>query len=419
VSSETPRLNEVICPECGFSNRASFRVCHKCGTPLRPEKSKKSRSAFWLLGIFVGLITVLCVIIAGVWAFLNFNNNRIAEQHYQRAIACEQSEDWDCAVAEYEALIALRPNYEDAPIRLNTARQHQLEMHYQRGIALMESTEVADLQRAVEELEIAYELDPNYQEVAARLRMARNLLSQALTPSPTPTNTPFPTNTPLPTDTPLPTHTPTPHPTATPTPLPTDAPVPTPPPTPIPLPGLTILFQEDFNNPESGWEIEDDYVWDDPKGYENGEMVLDVHDDWAHARPHLTFDNFIMEVDGRWSGGAVGGSYRIVFRFQDWGNYYTISIGNDGRYEISKEAENDYSLLLEGFSDAIDRTGGINRFHIEANGHDFRFFINGQFLGNIHDVEHDIGEIVLESIKPPGAEFFEASFDNVVVAQYP
>ena len=92
----------------------------------------------------------------------------------------------------------------------------------------------------------------------------------------------------------------------------------------------------------------------------------------AYARPHLTFDNYVLEVDARWSGGAVGGTYGVRFRDENRDNYYAIYIGNDGRYEIGKQVEGRWASLSQGFSDAIDRNGGINKFHIEANGHDLQ-----------------------------------------------
>jgi hypothetical protein len=47
------------------------------------------------------------------------------------------------------------------------------------------------------------------------------------------------------------------------------------------------------------------------------------------------------------------------------------------------------------------------------------FAINGQFIDAIHDVDHNVGDIMLFAYAPEGAEFFEASFDNVVVTKHP
>lgn len=246
------------------------------------------------------------------------------------------------------------------------------------------------------------------------------LPSLSATATSLPASTPTSTTTPTPTDTPLPTNTPTDTAPLTDTPTPTNTPAPTSPPDPISVSGLVIIRQEDFSDPQSGWERS----WDQDVQYKNGEMVL-KHDTgflpetFMYARPNLNFDSFILEVDARWSGGAVGGTCGVLFRYQDRENYYAFYIGNDGRYTIGKRANGKWSAFLEEFSDAIDRQGGTNRFHIEANEHDLCFFINGQFLGSVHDVDHDLGDVLLIAQRPKGAEFFEASFDNVIVAKHP
>lgn len=267
-------------------------------------------------------------------------------------------------------------------------------------------------------------------ETSIALAVVATLTAQ--TPSERPTETLLPpTDTPIPppdtptaipaTDTatsappaPLPTDTPLPPPTNTPEPPPTS------PPAPggfIPVAGLPVLYAEEFKTAEIGWNRYG-------ANLKNGEIVLN-YDHWidrpqgAVAHANLQFDNFILEVDSRWSGGAVGGTWGVLFRFENWDNYYVVYIRNDGRFEIGKNAEGKWSELAAGFSDAIDRNGGNNRFHIESNGDNFRFFINNQSIGTINDIEHDLGDIVFRVVKPAGADFFEVSYDNLIVVKHP
>jgi hypothetical protein len=185
---------------------------------------------------------------------------------------------------------------------------------------------------------------------------------------------------------------------------------------------LTILFREDFTDPQSGWRR--GYTgYRHEAEYKEGEMVLskkdNIYNPFAYARPNLSFDNFVLEVDARWSGGAVGGEYGVIFRYGDEDNYYLLRIGNDGRYVIGKRTNGNWLKLQEGFSGAIDRLGGVNQFHLEAKGPKTSFFINDDFLSSIHDVDHNLGDILLAAWLPTGTPFFEASFDNVVVARHP
>ena len=375
--------------------------------------------------IIIGL-TIAVVLVFGVLIFVvgpTIQGQLEASQHYAACTAFLGSSDCDQAAAECEAVVQLDAflYYPDATTLLAQAKDCQKEMHYQRGLSFMS---LEEWQKALDEFQLVLDVDVNYKDVQAKYQEVKAQMALAgMTPAPPPapasasiTDTPVPPPPAAP-DTPTPTHTPTGTPMPTDTPIPTDTPTPTPSPVPIPVSGLTIIRQEDFSDPQSGWEHCDGE-------YKNGEMVLNHRGSWlcldfAFARPHLSFDNFILEVDSRWSGGAVGGPYGVWFRYQDWDNYYAFDIGNDGRYEIGKKAKGKWSELLEGFSDAIDCEGGLNRFHLETNGPEMRFFINGQFLGSVRDVDHDLGDILLIASRPKGAEFFEASFDNVTVAKHP
>ncbi|MFB0537519.1 MAG: hypothetical protein ACETWR_21345 [Anaerolineae bacterium] len=385
--------------------------------------------------IIIGL-TIAVVLVFGVLIFVvgpTIQGQLEASQHYAACTAFLGSGDCDQAVAECEAVVRLDAflYYPDATTLLAQAKECQKEMHYQRGLSFMS---LEEWQKALDEFQVVLDIDPTYEEMQAKYQEVKAQMALAgVTPAPspvpagaTPTDTPVPPP-PAATDTPTPTYTPTARPTPTGTPPPTDTPAPpdtptsTPPPGPISVSGLTIIYQEDFSDPQSGWER--CCWWTGEVEYINGEMVVkDVSgpgEPPSYARPHLSFDNFVLEVDSRWSGGAVGGTYGLWFRYQDKENYYAFYIGNDGRYTIGKEANDKWSVLLEGFSDAINREGDLNRFHIEANGHDLRFFMNGQFLYSVRDVDHDLGDILLIARRPKGADFFEASFDNVIVAKHP
>ncbi|MGC9358546.1 MAG: hypothetical protein ACP5GX_11795, partial [Anaerolineae bacterium] len=120
----------------------------------------------------------------------------------------------------------------------------------------------------------------------------------------------------------------------------------------------------------------------------------------------------------RWSGGAVGGRYGVRFRHQDESNYYAFYLGNDGRCEITKRVNGEKIHLIEGFSNAIDRMGGENNIRVEAQGCWFTFFVNDQYVTSLHDVDHRLGDVVFYAHAPQGADFFEASFDNLQVMRF-
>lgn len=204
----------------------------------------------------------------------------------------------------------------------------------------------------------------------------------------------------------------------TPTPTPADSvTVLNPAPAPI-LPGESeVLFQDNFDDSLGSWELS-------PVGqaeYAGGGIILnDNHltgNGWA--RPHLKFENVIIDVDCRWLGGAVGGTYGLHFRLQDEANYYAFYIRNDGWYTIAKMVNGEWQILSENFSPAIDRSGGVNHFHIEANGQNLRFFVNDIYLVDVNSVGPGAGDVMFVATKVEGIEQIQVGFDNLVIAFYP
>jgi ribosomal protein L40E len=213
--------------------------------------------------------------------------------------------------------------------------------------------------------------------------------------------------------------TPLPQLTWTPAGTPTPAPTPTPPPPPVSIDGQHVLFQDDFSDPEAAWTKSN---VNQQASYLNGELVLrDIGGSYggAWAHPQLSFENFILEFDARWSGDSVGGRYGVSYRYVDSDNHYNFSVSNDGRYLAGKVQNGNYTVLLEGFSGAIGSGGSPNRVHIEANGPQIRFFINGEYLGEILDNGYPAGDILLWSSTSDQQADFQATFDNVLVALHP
>ena len=178
-----------------------------------------------------------------------------------------------------------------------------------------------------------------------------------------------------------------------------------------------VLLSEDFEVDNGAWSMA-------PVGqavYEGGGLIL--NDDRfagnAWARPHLDFDNFILDVHARWLGGAIGGEYGLQFRLDDEsGDYYTFHLENAGRYVIGKELDGDWFEITSGYSPAIQNNGGVNLIRIEAIGEQFRFFVNGTYLIDIKNQGLAAGDIMFFATKSEGTEQFLAAFDNLRVARY-
>ncbi len=201
--------------------------------------------------------------------------------------------------------------------------------------------------------------------------------------------------------------------------IPTKAPITllNPAPPPLSLGELSILFQEGFDVDRGGWELS--------RGgqavYAGSAIALNdtSYGDFGWARPHLRFQNFILTVDSRWIGGAVGGEYGVRFRLKDEKNFYSFTVRNDSWYAISKAVDGDVEILSEGVNQAINRQGGVNSIQIEANGEHIRYFVNGTYVADMTDGAYPDGDVMLMAQSPGGANAFQVGFDNLIVTFYP
>ncbi len=192
----------------------------------------------------------------------------------------------------------------------------------------------------------------------------------------------------------------------------------TPAPSPLIVSPADVQFAESFDQDLKAWQLS-------PAGqaaFDRGALVLDDnrYNDFGWARPHLTFDNFVLEVYARWLGGAIGGGYGVEFRVDDEsGDFYAFYLHNDGRFTAGKRLDGTWFAVVDEFSPAVQRGGGLNRIRIEALGERLRFFVNDTYLVDIHNQALTKGDIRLVARKIEGTEQFLAAFDDLIIARIP
>ena len=178
-----------------------------------------------------------------------------------------------------------------------------------------------------------------------------------------------------------------------------------------------IVFQDNFDQTVGAWELSSigqaEYV--------NGVMFLEDSniDGAGWARPHLRFQDFILDVDSRWLGGSIGGTYGVRFRLLDSGEFLGFYLHNDGWFTVVKNGTETDATLHEAFSPAISRAGEPNHIHIEAQGDAFRFFVNGGYLVDVQVEAPDAGDIMFVAQKVEGTDSFRVGFDNLVIGLHP
>lgn len=215
-----------------------------------------------------------------------------------------------------------------------------------------------------------------------------------------PIATKSPTSAPLPTSTVLPTIAPTTEPTAEPTPD-----------------NLTIIRQDDFSDPGSGWESYREF--DGILDYESGGYRMQVNEPlslfWVSAAMDLA--DAVIEIDATKQGGPDDNQFGLMCRLDQNYDYYAFIITGQGNFSIGKVSANSLSLLGSGemgYSDAILPGQALNHIRAECVGDTLTLIVNGEKLLEVQDsslLQGDVG-MVAGTAEEGGTDIL---FDNFVV----
>ena len=186
------------------------------------------------------------------------------------------------------------------------------------------------------------------------------------------------------------------------TPLPVQ-PSPTPPPvlpSPTPPQARVLLYEDDFEDVTSGWEINNDE--DGWLGYTNGEYAINVDSPgiaiWGTSEIGPELSDFEAEVDVRASDGPLDNSLGLVVRYRvDPKAFYWFRIGSDGYYQVVKLDGDQLSPLTDwNASDAIIQGLGVtNHLRVVCDGPNLSFYVNGTHLVDVVDDLSSVGRIGL------------------------
>jgi len=219
---------------------------------------------------------------------------------------------------------------------------------------------------------------------------------------------------------------PPPAPTGTPIPPPTQAPPPTeePQPTQEVLPTTAapvageILFQDDFSNTASGWD-----VYDDTEGttnYSNGSYNITIKTSsmFYWANPYRNFTDVIVEVTVEKTTEGDDVQIGIVCRHQDVDNWYTLIITSDGFAAIRKRFQGAELEFITEWADVLDsiNTGqATNQLRAECVGNRLSLYANGNLVAETFDSDIPSGDVGLLAGTFEETDYLEVYFDNFVV----
>ncbi len=169
---------------------------------------------------------------------------------------------------------------------------------------------------------------------------------------------------------------------------------------PQPQDKQAVLYQDDFTNPDSGWQTLDFDTYfigyHEPKYYH-----LEVHapNDYelVPAPTGRDFTDFTVEATAfvEPNNTATQGDFRYGLVFRRAGKqYYAFTISpRSQKWAVLKSSPEGLVTLEEGDSAAILKPEEEGALRVDARGASFFFHINGQDVAQVNDSDYASGEI--------------------------
>ncbi|MGD0854894.1 MAG: hypothetical protein ABSA18_03720 [Dehalococcoidia bacterium] len=160
----------------------------------------------------------------------------------------------------------------------------------------------------------------------------------------------------------------------------------------------TLIFQDDFTDPKSGWFI---YKADSTKGgaYDQGAYSV-----WTQGKNTVIALNpktrqqlkdFSAEVDIRETSPIRGAVLGIIYRFGNDGYYYRFAITDNRTFYVAKKSDLgvEEEIYQQTPSSIIKPADEYNRLKVVCIGENQDFYINGTKLATLTDNTSLKGEL--------------------------
>jgi hypothetical protein len=183
-----------------------------------------------------------------------------------------------------------------------------------------------------------------------------------------------------------------------------------------PTPGST-LFQDDFSNPTSGWQVGEDASGS--VAYQEGWFRFRITNPHAVkiSTPGLKLNDMRIEVDATKIGGPDDNHFGILCRYEDENNFYFFTMSSDGYSAIGKYKDGHLVWLGKEQmqpNDAIQQGNNTNHLRADCIGDNLTFYLNGRLFSTAVDtdfLEGDAG-LMTGSSQTAGVDVL---FDNILI----
>ncbi len=190
-------------------------------------------------------------------------------------------------------------------------------------------------------------------------------------------------------------------------------------PPPPPPPPSNVLFEDNFNDPNSGWE-EGDYQGGSV-GYGNGYYFVTSIEAgsmmWGLA--FQSFDDLVISVDATQVSAPANdnNAYGVMCRVQSDDDGYILRISGDGYYAIHRVVDGEFQPLVDWTTtDVVNLGNATNHIRAICDGPNLILFANGQRLAEVQDSLYTSGDIALTATTFED-EGTEVHFDDLVVSK--
>ena len=183
-------------------------------------------------------------------------------------------------------------------------------------------------------------------------------------------------------------------------------------------PSGSVLFQDDFAQPTTGWDRL--LVTEGVMDYYSGgyRMLVNSLQTNFWATPRRSFTDVRVEVDTGKLAGPDENRIGILCRYSD-GDYYFFIITSDGYYGMGLFKDGLATLLGQSEmlqSPNINQGVAVNHLRADCAGSTLTFFANGAQLAQVQDTTLPMGDVgvIAGTFGAPGVDIL---FDNFVVLQ--
>lgn len=178
-----------------------------------------------------------------------------------------------------------------------------------------------------------------------------------------------------------------------------------------------IIFQDDFSNPNSGWDID---RWEGGGHfYQEGEYFIEVVDanTWLWSTQRETFSDVIVTVDVRIEHTTGEGDFGVICRYRDSNNFYALEISEDGYYAIWKFDRGEvYALIDWQYSNDVPKDMRGVTITATCVGDQLSLEVNDRFIAEVRDSDFTTGNLglIAGTWETPN---LSVAFDDFIVFQ--